>query len=106
MSLFPTYCSRCGQPGHHLQCPPRRDDLSVDWTALIAAHKAEVGVIHERIVAAVTIAERYGTIDGYHHKARVIDQMVRTLLGPDEYAAWRAEYEATGDYEWGDGIAP
>lgn len=35
----------------------------------------------ERIDAAVEVAIRYGGIDGAHHKAWVIDQMLRHLLG-------------------------
>ena len=35
----------------------------------------------ERIDAALTVAVSYGGIDGDHHKAWVIDQMVRALTG-------------------------
>ncbi len=35
----------------------------------------------ERIQKAIEIAVRYGQIDGDHHKAWVIDQMVRELTG-------------------------
>ena len=35
----------------------------------------------ERIDAAIELAVRYGGIDGDHHKAWVIDQMVRVLAG-------------------------
>jgi hypothetical protein len=38
----------------------------------------------DRILKAVCLAIRYGQIDGAHHKAWVIDQMVRVLLG-DRY---------------------
>jgi hypothetical protein len=44
----------------------------------------------ERIDAAVEVAIRYGGIDGEHHKAWVIDQMLRHLLG-DTYEAVIAE---------------
>ena len=40
----------------------------------------------KRIDAAVDIAIRYGGIDGSHHKAWVIDQVLRKLLGK-QYAA-------------------
>jgi hypothetical protein len=39
-----------------------------------------------RIERAVEVAIRFGGIDGSHHKAWVIDQMLRHLLG-DEYDA-------------------
>jgi hypothetical protein len=40
----------------------------------------------DKIAAALDIANRYGGIDGDHHRAWVIDQMVRALTG-DGYAA-------------------
>jgi hypothetical protein len=36
---------------------------------------------NEKIKLALTIALRYGQIDGAHHKAWVIDQIVRALTG-------------------------
>lgn len=63
----------------------------------------------ERIQAALALADRYGQIDGDHHKAWVIDQIVRTLTG-DDYDAWVAESnsgnEGPNTYEWDTGIAP
>jgi hypothetical protein len=61
------------------------------------------------IKAALEIAERYGQIDGAHHKAWVIDQMVRALTGSD-YEAWVAHSKDGEDgpdtYDWDEGIAP
>ena len=57
-----------------------------------------------RISAAIAVADRYGQIDGAHHKAWVIDQMVRELLGAG-YEEWVLEYEGE-DYDWDEGIAP
>lgn len=37
----------------------------------------------EKIAKALSIAFQYGQIDGDHHKAWVIDQMVRALIGND-----------------------
>lgn len=64
---------------------------------------------NDRIQAAIDIAVRYGGIDGDHHKAWVIDQMVRALAG-DRYAQIVADAKS-GDcgpdtYEWETGIAP
>lgn len=53
---------------------------------------------------AIGLAEQYGQIDGAHHKAWVIDQMMRELVGVD-YDHWRAAYEANGD-TWDPGIEP
>lgn len=62
-----------------------------------------------RIDEVVTLAFRYGGIDGAHHKMWVIDQMLRILLG-DSYEAEVVEANTKdGDpnaYEWDTGIAP
>lgn len=66
----------------------------------------------EKTSKALDIAFRYGQIDGGHHKAWVIDQMVRALCGSDEeYQKWVKEYcgpdPETGDeYLWDTGINP
>jgi hypothetical protein len=59
------------------------------------------------VADALRVAERYGQTDGAHHKAWVIDQMVRALTG-DGYEAWLAEYRIhpSGDACWDEGIAP
>lgn len=59
----------------------------------------------QRIEKALELIERYGSIDGDHHKAWVLDQVVRTLTGPD-YEAWLDSYCEDGQYEWDEGIAP
>lgn len=87
---------------------------------------------NERIQKAIDLATRYGQTDGAHHKAWVIDQMVRALTGcpmevrtkhswgqdftyetqgeSDEYQALMIDYRAGEDgpdtYEWDEGIAP
>lgn len=59
--------------------------------------------------AALSLAVSYGGIDGDHHKAWVIDQMVRVLAG-DEYDKLVAEAKDGEDgpntYEWDCGVAP
>lgn len=66
-------------------------------------------MIDERISAALKIAHDYGQDDGDHHKAWVIDQVVRALTG-DGYETWIRDYRAGEDgpetYEWDEGIAP
>lgn len=58
---------------------------------------------------ALELARKYGGIDGDHHKAWVIDQMVRALTG-DKYAEFVAGSKVGEDgpdtYEWNEGIAP
>lgn len=62
-----------------------------------------------RISRALTLARQYGGIDGGHHKAWVIDQMVRALCGPD-YDRFVADARSGEDgpetYDWDCGIAP
>ena len=69
------------------------------------------GLPDNRISLALSIAWRYGQIDGEHHKMWVIDQMVRCLCGSqEEYEKWVAKYQKpleNGDhYEWDSGITP
>lgn len=63
----------------------------------------------ERVQLALDVALSYGQDDGAHHKAWVIDQMVR-ILAADRYAQIVAGYRAGEDgpdtYEWDEGIAP
>jgi hypothetical protein len=64
---------------------------------------------HRRIVRAIGLAVKYGQIDGDHHKAWVIDQMVRELAG-DAYADIVKEAcdgpDGPNTYTWSTGIAP
>lgn len=72
----------------------------------------------QRIVTALTIIEDYAGIDGTHHKAWVIDQILRVLT-QSQYDAWVDRWEHgcihnrieecdddCEQYEWDTGIAP
>lgn len=63
----------------------------------------------QKIEAALDVIEKYGGIDGDHHKAWVIDQVARALNG-DEYDEWVREMcdgeDGPATYEWEPGIAP
>lgn len=63
----------------------------------------------DRVKKSIEIAVQYGGIDGDHHKAWVIDQMVRVLAG-DDYdkivAAAKDGEDGPDTYEWDVGIAP
>lgn len=63
----------------------------------------------KRIHDAIEVAARYSQIDGAHHKAWVIDQMVRALVG-DGYEVFVRDYckgeDGPETYEWDEGIAP
>jgi hypothetical protein len=63
----------------------------------------------ERIMEAISIATNYGGIDGAHHKAWVIDQMVRVLAGG--YYKMVVQTAKNGKdgpdtYSWDEGIPP
>lgn len=87
----------------------------------------------DRIENALVFARRYGEIDGGHHKAWVIDQMVMALTGcplekvsavdtrnqqyeydsqgkSEEYLAFVAAHNSgeygPNTYEWDEGVAP
>lgn len=63
----------------------------------------------ERIDEAISLAVRFGGIDGAHHKTWVIDQMVRVLAGNryDELIHEAKDGENGPDtYSWDVGIAP
>lgn len=63
----------------------------------------------QRIGAALEIAMRFSQIDGAHHKAWAIDQMVRALTG-DGYTDFVRDHEDGEDgpdtYSWDEGVAP
>jgi hypothetical protein len=65
--------------------------------------------MQEKIDAALDLIIRYGGIEGDHHKAWVLDQVVRILTG-DEYEefVFEACKGEDGDwtYSWECGIAP
>jgi hypothetical protein len=62
---------------------------------------------------ALEVIERFGGIDGSHHKQWVIDQIARALLG-DKYEEWTKEMRGKYDpkteefeyEEWDVGIPP
>ena len=74
---------------------------------IAAARNALPALIAEvrRARAAREVIDRYGSIDGAHHKQWVLDQAMRKLTTPEAYAAWVAAVVADG-YEWDEGIAP
>lgn len=60
----------------------------------------------EAIADAIRVAEDWGHAEGDHHKAWVIDQMVRALTGVD-YEHWVAAYEASNEGSiWIQGVSP
>lgn len=60
----------------------------------------------EIIDKAIALAIKYGSIDGDHHRAWVIDQMVRVLAGDDYERLISEECTEDGEIDWYTGIAP
>jgi len=63
----------------------------------------------DHVEEALDLINRYGGIDGGHHKQWVLDQVVRALAGPG-YEDWVKEHcdgkDGPETYEWDEGIAP
>ena len=60
----------------------------------------------DKINAALDLAFKYGQIEGDHHRACTIDQIVRALIGSNQdYKDWIKNY-CLDSYEWDEGIAP
>ena len=63
----------------------------------------------EAMEKALELIFEYGQIDGAHHKAWVIDQVVRILCGKEyekEIADYKNGEDGADTYEWNIGIAP
>lgn len=65
--------------------------------------------MEERVQKALAIASQFGGIEGDHHRAWVIDQIVRELAG-DGYDAWVREQcdgeDGPATYVWDVGTPP
>lgn len=97
----------------------RSMELAAAFTRLAAIERdakpaAEAPVLpHElelRIADALSMAVRYPATDGEHHKAWIVDQVVRRLTGCLDDGEVTAEYlrfrEEEDDWDWDEGIAP
>ena len=67
--------------------------------------------LENRLCKALSVIFQYGQIKGDHHKAWVLDQVVRILLNnPEMYQNFLTYYKDGEDgpetYEWYTGIAP
>lgn len=67
--------------------------------------------LEQRIRDALEIAQKYGQIDGSHHKTWTIDKMVKILCGSKQnYNKFIEKFEEGDDgpktYEWDSGIVP
>lgn len=92
------------------QTRPHHRDKAEANAAFAAKARDIVPELLDRIGSALAFVWQYGGIDGDHHKAWVIDQVVRKLT-VGEYDEWVAEYEGDPNdegnyYSWDTGIAP
>lgn len=98
-------CPTCAvKPGAPTLCDP-----CLARRARAYARDARARDHTKRIDDAITLAVRYGGIDGEHHKTWVIDQMVRILAsdGYDEVVRRACDGEDGPDtYTWDVGRAP
>lgn len=83
------------EAGRHQQIPPVPSQREARKDALEAAKSW--GQSHKkRCDEALELLSRFGATDGGHHKAWVIDQVVRILVGSDAvYARWVDDYQYT-----------
>lgn len=88
--------ARCQAGGYWAQ----REELLNELAYRDGEHAAN----EDGIKQALNVIERYGGIGGDHHKAWVIDRVVRALLGSG-YAVWVKEVCGT-EYTWDEGIPP
>lgn len=72
---------------------------------LLTEEYSTAGESVDQIAAALELVHEYAQIDGDHHKAWVLDQIVRILTGP-AYVEWVKAYERGGEWNWDEGIAP
>ncbi len=84
-----------------------------EWEQWIESRDVKLKGIEtpKAVTDALELIVRYGGIDEAHHKAWVLDQVVRVLIGDDEeYKKFVAEAKAGEDgpntYAWNVGIAP
>ena len=70
-----------------------------------SVHFKALEELRGRVKRALEVAWGAGQVDGDHHKAWVIDQMVHHLLDSG-YDAYIAEYTKGGSYTWDKGIPP
>ena len=74
-----------------------------------AARPREMNLAAERIEGALEIAREYGWVEGDHHRAWAIDQIVRKLTG-DQYPEFVKRFcqgeDGPNTYEWDVGITP
>lgn len=85
------------------------EEITTDMNEDINKLLSEIEEKDKQIEKVLDLIFEYGQIDGGHHKAWVIDQILK-ILTKDKYDEWVKNYvydEETGDtYSWDKGIAP
>lgn len=97
------------EDGNNFECIWCQDKRATLRAARIHDIVCPKNRLRARIDLATSTAFKYAQIDGAHHKAWVLDKMVRALLGP-KYDSWIRDYKRGDDgpqtYDWDEGIAP
>jgi chromosome segregation ATPase len=88
---------------HHAGCIKKLTEQRDHYMDELEYLRREIRKLQERRNEVVEIVFTHGQTAGAHHKAWVIDQIARTLLG-EEYADWVRGYKMGGD--WDEGVPP
>lgn len=86
-----------GAMRHHDGCGYPNDESGIRCSLVEEAPR-------DLLAEALALIDRFGGIDGAHHKQWVLDQVVRKLAGP-LYDDWVRIRVAQG-YSWDVGVAP
>ena len=110
---------KCGEwhsGGHELHDLLPEDTYTIvyqdqKWSYCIVCDMATIAgsYVHIQCREKLTlrVAQRFGSIDGAHHKQWVIDQMLRSLLVKEDYEDWVKEVNKDPENDpWDVGIAP
>lgn len=62
--------------------------------------------MRQRTLGAIDVAWAYSSFAGEGAARYVVDQMLRVLLGPDDYDKFVAGWEASGEQRWDRGMLP
>lgn len=85
--------------------------MSNEWARndLVPFISVDPVITRASVLDALYIVYQYSQIDGAHHKAWCLDQVVRALTGSayEDFVAWTKDGEDGPEtYGWDEGIAP
>ncbi len=93
-------------PGERLAHLAAAAPAALAWCVdAIETQRKLAAAAHGREDHVLDLLSSYGQTQGAHHKAWVIDQIARTLLG-EQYDKWIAAMDDAGCSTWDTGIVP